>query len=251
MAQDQALWLKSVDKDALDYHERQFKNPYRSTIAFSDWLKSLRLISPKKSINVLDLGSGEGASLSYLARKFPISNFTGVEINKNLVDKGNKIFEKLKINNCKLEVGDLYRINRKFINKVDGIISLQTLSWLPEYKKPIKEMIKLNPKWIAVSSLFYDGLVECEIKVRDFKRSSGKKPEDVFYNVYSLKLIENLFKKYGYKKFKFTPFTIDVDIEKNKDGRMGTYTVKTNKGKRLQISGPLLMSWYFAAASKV
>lgn len=250
MTQDQTLWLKSVDKDALDYHERQFRNPYRSTVAFSDWIQSLKLLLPNKSSRVLDLGSGEGAAVSYLAQKYSKSYFTGIEINKKLVNKGNKILKYLHQSNCKLEAGDLYKLEKKYKDIIDGITCLQTLSWLPEYKTPIREMVKLNPKWIAMSSLFYDGLVECEIKVRDFARSGGKKPEDVFYNVYSLKLVKNLFEKSGYKKFKFTPFRIDIDIDKNKDGRMGTYTVKTEDGSRLQISGPLLMNWYFIAAMK-
>ena len=249
MKKDQKLWLKSIDEEALNYHERQFKIPYRSTVFFTNWLQSLKLLSPKISNNILDIGSGEGANLSYLAKMFPKSNFTGLDINKTLVEKGNQIFKKLKQENCHLEVGDLYSLNKKYKNS-DGIISLQTLSWLPSYKKPILEMINLNSKWIAISSLFYEGFVECQIKVKDYTRSGGKKAEEVFYNVYSLKLVEDFFKKNGYKKFRFQPFIIDVDIEKNEDGKMGTYTIKTDKGSRLQVSGPLLMNWCFIVAEK-
>lgn len=245
MSQDQTLWLKPVDKNALDYHEKQFKNPYRSTIAFSNWLKSLKLLSKKTPKKILDVGSGEGASLSFLAGGFPKSEFIGVDINKTLVKKGNLLFNKMGQKNCFLEVGDLYALNKKYKNVFDGVISLQTLSWLPEYKVPLKQIIKLNPSWIAISSLFYDGFVECEIKVKDY--TNVRTPQEVFYNVYSLKLVENFLKKHGYKKFKYVPFIIDADVEKNSDGKMGTYTLKTEKG-RIQISGPLLMNWYFIAA---
>lgn len=250
MSQNKSLWLKSLDKAALDYHERQFKNPYRSTIAFCDWLESLHLLSSKKLTKILDIGSGEGANLSYLASQFSHAFFVGIDINKTLVARGNQVFKKLKQTNCRLETGDLYRLNKKYKNTLDGLISLQTLSWLPSYQQPISEMVKLNPKWIAISSLFYDGFIDCEIKVRDYTKFGGKKAEEVFYNVYSLRLIEEFFKEKGYKKFKFTPFAIDIDIDKNKDGRMGTYTVQTKQGSRLQISGPLLMNWYFIVAER-
>lgn len=250
MNQDKTPWLKLVDKEAVDYHERQFKIPYRSTVAFSKWLERIRLLSPNDSKIILDIGSGEGASLSYLAGKFPRSAFTGIDINKTLVKKGNVIMKKIKQDNCRLEIGDLYKLNKKNKNVFDGITSLQTLSWLPSYKEPIMEMIKLHPKWIAISSLFYDGFIDCEIKVRDYTKSKGKKAGEVFYNVYSLRLIERFFKKNGYRKFQYIPFIIDIDIDKNKDGRMGTYTVKTKEGSRLQISGPLLMNWYFIVAER-
>lgn len=250
MKQDKSLWLKLSKKDISNYHEKQFQNPYRSTVFFTDWLKSLNLLSSKKTQNILDIGSGEGANLSYLAQRFTQSNFTGVDLNKNLVKKGNLIFKKLNLKNCKLEIGDLYALDKKYKGEVEGVISLQTLSWLPSYELPVEEMIKLKPKWIALSSLFYDGLIECEIKVRDHTGFKNKKYKEVFYNVYSLKLIEGLFRKKGYKKFKYIPFEIDVDIEKNKDGRMGTYTVKTKNGSRMQISGPLLMNWYFIIAER-
>ena len=45
---------------------------------------------------------------------------------------------------------------------------------------------------------------------------------------------------------------IDIDIKKPKDKNlMGTYTVKTVENKRLQISGPLLMNWYFIKIVKI
>lgn len=250
MNQDKTAWLKLVDKDALDYHKRQFRNPYRSTIFFCNFLESLKLLSKKNSKNILDIGCGGGANLNYMATRFPNSTFTGIDINKSLITRGNIIFKKIKLDNCKLEVGDLYALNKKYRGIFDGIISLQTLSWLPSYELPIKEMIKLRPEWIAISSLFYDGFVECDIKVRDYTKSGGRKSEEAFYNVYSLKLIEDLFKKNGYKKFKYIPFVIDIDLNKNKDGRMGTYTIKTDKGSRVQISGPLLMNWYFIIAER-
>lgn len=249
MSQDKKQWIKLDDEKAFRYHENQFKTPYRSTVHFCNFLKSQGLLLSQDRKDILDIGSGEGANISYLATKFPKSNFTGMDINKTLIKKGNVMFKKLNQQNCKLEEGDLYNFNKKYKNAFDGIISLQTLSWLPSYQQPLTQMIKLNPKWLAISSLFYDGFIECEIKVREYKQSK-KKYKESFYNVYSLKLVEDFFKKNGYRKFIFTPFTIDIDVYNNKDGRMGTYTVKMENGSRIQISGPLLMNWYFIAAIK-
>src|SRR6266545_7798201 len=49
-----AEWL---DKDKInrDYHERQFREPYRSTIAFCNWLEAEGLVSPESELRILDL----------------------------------------------------------------------------------------------------------------------------------------------------------------------------------------------------
>ena len=43
---------------------------------------------------------------------------------------------------------------------------------------------------------------------------------------------------------------MDIDLPKPDSPRMGTYTVKSESGERLQFSGALFMSWYFVLAEK-
>ncbi len=38
-------------------------------------------------------------------------------------------------------------------------------------------------------------------------------------------------------------FEIDIDIPKPPIDHMGTYTMTVDNGKRIQISGPILMLW--------
>ena len=59
------------------------------------------------------------------------------------------------VNNLNFKVGDMYQLEKE---DFDGVISLQTLSWLPDYEKPLEEISqKINPRWIAITSLFYPG----------------------------------------------------------------------------------------------
>jgi hypothetical protein len=51
----------------------------------------------------------------------------------------------------------------------------------------------------------------------------------------------------GYSISRYKPFKIDVDIPKpNNPDQMGTYTLTTEAGCRLQCSGPLVLPWGFA-----
>ena len=158
-------WIRQVD---LDYHERQFREPYRSTVAFCDWIESLSLIDNASRIEVLDVACGLGGNIAYMAKRYPQCSFTGIDINDQLVQAGNRIFESAGIENCRLKTADLYRLNENFAGKFDAVISFQTLSWLPDFEAPLQSLCKLDAKWIALTSLFYDGPLSCKIEVQDY-----------------------------------------------------------------------------------
>lgn len=242
-------WLKTYDDD---YYNRQFKIPYQSTIKFCDWLEQLGVLNKQSNYNILDIGTGKGANLYYMQQRFPFCQYTGIDINKDFIKYCNTLCENENITNCKLEYGDLYHLDsEKYANSFEGITCYQTLSWLPEYEVALTEMITLNPNWIAMTSLFYYGLVDCKIEVQSYNNPQEKNSfRTISYNIYSLPRIENFFSEKGYKIFKFCPFEIDVDLPKPDHSYMQTYTQILNDGKRIQISGPLLMNWYFIYAAK-
>lgn len=251
MKQRLTEWLEPVKKGDIDYYERQFQKTYRSTVKFCDWLESLGLLDKNKKCTVVDIGAGLGGNIYYMAKRYPKSFFTGIDVNPLLVRMGNKLFKKLNLKNCKLVKGDLYNLGSEHKGKYEGVVSYQTLSWLPDYKLPVKKMAELKANYVAITSLFYDGDINCKISVQDYTLPIGNKPyREAFYNTYSLKLVKELFRKCGYPRFDYIPFEIDIDLSKPKTKGMGTYTETLKNGKRLQISGPLLMNWYFILARK-
>jgi SAM-dependent methyltransferase len=179
LSQRTSEWIEAVDLGYLEYHRRQFETPYRSTIAFSKWLRTLGLPAP--NTRIADIGCGMGAALNYLAGEAPNTVFRGIEISERLVHLGRKLIDK---SNVSLLVGDLYQLDLTHKNSYDGIISLQTLSWLPNFQQPLKAMCTLNPNWIALSSLFYDGPVSCNIEVQDYTQPLKSQPyKQEFYNI--------------------------------------------------------------------
>ena len=72
----------------------------------------------------------------------------------------------------------------------------------------------------------------------------------MFYNIYSLPRIKNFLAKRGFKTFKYSPFVIDIDLPKPGHTNMQTYTEKLIDGKRMQMSGPIPMSWFFIYAAR-
>lgn len=243
-------WLEGVkNPSCMQYHEKQFANPYRSTVAFCDFLEENDLIKPHT--NIIDMCAGQGANSYYMAKRYPHCHFDGIDINPMLVETGNEALAKLSQHNCALYQGDLYNLDTKYIGKYDGLVCYQTLSWLPEYKTPLEKMVELNTSWIAMTSLFFDGNLNCTIQVQDYNEPVAGKPyAEYYYNTYSLRLIEQFFNEHGYKKVIYQPFEIDIDLPNAMPTGKGTYTEKLVDGRRLQFSGPLLMNWYFVVAIK-
>jgi len=242
MKQRTTEWIEKVD---LAYHSRQFTTPFRSTVLFCEWLESLNCLNADSQLNIVDIGSGQGANIYYMAERYKNSHFVGLDINQELISAGNDFFKEKQLTECRLEHGDIFSLDSKHISKFDGLMCYQTLSWLDGYEAALKEMMTLDPKWIALTSLFYDGEADCYIDVKNFLKDKNSS-----YNIYSLPRIKKFLARHGYSDIQCTPFKIDIDLEKPDDGGMGTYTEILQNDDKIQIAGPLLMPWYFILARK-
>jgi ubiquinone/menaquinone biosynthesis C-methylase UbiE len=233
-----------------DYHDRQFAIPYQSTISFCDWLVGLGTIDERRS-RICDLGCGKGANLLYMARRFPHCSFAGLDINEQLVRAGSELLRRASVANCQLSAGDLHNAGSYFgKGEFDGVISLQTLSWLPGYDRAIDAIVSLSPKWIALTSLFFDGPIDTKTVISEFDPAKrGEAKRSFWYNTYSLPSVKQYLFDRGYKQFKHIRFDIPIDLPRPVQGKMQTYTELTTDGRRLQISGPLLMNWHFIYAA--
>lgn len=240
-------WLV-MDEENLKFHMGQYDRPYRSTVKFLEYLQT----QIKKTDNtILDLGCGAGAVLKYLMRdKNLFSEGVGIDINEEMIDVGNKILKERNIDNCELRAGDFFQLKREDFKKLDGVISLQTFNILPNYLDIAQCMCRLEPSWIAFSTLGFEGLIDYEIRLHDYTKSKDGEYAEVFYNIYSLLRMKEHFSSLGYSKFNYIEFEMDIDLpQTNKMGR-GTYTVKTEQGKRIQVSGGMMMPWYFVFVEK-
>jgi SAM-dependent methyltransferase len=217
------------DKETRAYHLKQWNEPYRSTVHFCDFIAD-KLDAAKK---VVDLGCGAGAPTNFLANRYPKVNFIGLDISKELISctKSGP--------NLDFEVDDAENLLIRF--GVDGVVMMQTLHTMPDPAIPLHQVAtRLRPAWIALSTLIYEGNINCKIVV-----SEPMVPRMQYYNVFGLPGLCKQMLAEGYVCTKHQPFQIDVDLPKPNDlDVMGTYTLNTENG-RLQCSGPLVLPWGF------
>lgn len=228
------------DDRSMQYHLDQFTNQKRSTQYFYEFCAELL----NQSQFVIDIGCGTGAATHFIAKSSPSTKVLGIDSDSILIRNAKSIVEQVPLPNLDFEVADLYRMEDSD-SICDGVVSLQTISWLDGIDEPmISIFTKLQPRWIALSSLFYEGDITATIVIDEHKRNRQSN-----YNVYSIPKLDRLSKEFGYVVTKVKKFTIDVDLPKPLDiDFMSTYTekiVSAEEDERIQISGPILMNWYF------
>jgi hypothetical protein len=105
--------------------------------------------------------------------------------------------------------------------------------------------------YVVTNSLFTDALVGVKIEVTQYNDESlAEKVGPVPYNIYCLDRFCAECHRAGASSVVSTDFEIDVDLPRPAHRHMGTYTEKLESGRRLQISGPLLMPWKFVLLRK-
>jgi len=229
------------DKDK-EFHIASMKKYFTEKQEIDKFLE--RLITPiikSKELKILDACCGIGHISYLLSELSPRSTFLGIDQTPYLIEEAKKLCSDRK--NVSFEVADIYDLPSKYQKTFDVCINWKTISWLPYYDQCIKSLVAVTKKHIFLSSLFYDGDIDFEIKVREFKKESGKEGFNAFYNVYSFPHFERFVYELGAENVKPYDFEIDIDIPRPPTDQMGTYTVTLKNGKRLQISGAIAMSW--------
>jgi SAM-dependent methyltransferase len=237
--QEQTSW---ADEASLKYHLKQYEEVKESTQLFLDFIKNNVVINSNNII--IDLGCGAGGATKYISANLPQSEIIGIDSSPELIDIANS----MRNPNCFYQVGDF--LNLHSMDSVQGVYSIHTLMCLPEFQQPVEQVLtKLKPHWFAISSLFYRGEIQSITILTE-----NKKNRSVYYNTYSIPELNRFVNRFGYSVSSIERFDISFDLPPIIDSDfLGTYTVALKENEdaaRLQISGPMLMNWYFVLISK-
>ncbi len=194
-----------------------------------------------KRLKIVDVCCGIGHIVHLLSEISPRSCFHGIDQTSYLIREARRLNAGNTL--ATFEAGDIYDLAGKYRKQFDISVSWKTLSWLPHYDKMLKALVTVTRKHIFLSSLFYEGDIDFEIKVREYKKERAKRGFNSYYNVYSLPHFREYVFNLGVKDIQVHDFEIGIDLPRPPIDLMGTYTLKMQNRNRLQVSGAVVMSW--------
>jgi ubiquinone/menaquinone biosynthesis C-methylase UbiE len=196
-----------------------------------------RSLQPQK---IADIACGGGGTSFHLSTLYPHASYTLVDLNEDAVFMARESTKHLE---AICMAGDIYDLSLE-TNTYDLVVCWQTLSWLTKPEAALHELIRICKPGgrVFASSLFNrDKDVDIYSQVVDHAQPSAAEGLNYTYNTYSVFSIR---KWVGalVTGMQVHEFEIPIDLEYAARG-MGTYTARLENGKRLQISGGMLMNW--------
>jgi len=218
-----------VEDKYREYHFKQYKEPYRSTISLINFVKNT--IYVEREYTVVDIGCGAGANIYWFKKHFPSWKFTGVDVDVELIQ-----FAKEHNPESDFISLDFLKLNGRF----DIAMAIQFIVSVPfDLRDFLEKCADISRQYIIFTGLFSPGWIEQYTIAKDIEDGW-----EGIYKVYSIERLKQICKDLGFSQLFIEKYDIDIEIAKPAKPKFGTYTEKTSDGRLLQISGYMLMPWY-------
>jgi len=205
--------------------EKRYSNPKMS------FLELFKILKVKPNDSILDVGSANGELLYNLKKKYRDNKLSGFEILPSLIKVAKKNLPK-SINLYKVDITKKIEIKEKF----DVIIVSGVISIFDDYKKPLRNLIKIlkpNGK-IFIFNLFNKYNIDVFIKYRT--RSQNTNVLQSGWNIHSIKGLEDFFKAHG-KKIQVFKFKPKKGFKGKSNDPIRSWTFKNKKNENLIMNG--------------
>ena len=234
--------LEADVREAERYYLAGFERKSQQQAFLEDIVGKLK-ISP---VDVLDLCCGGGASSYFLSQRLLNSVFTLVDYNEDAVRIARSRLDSRRMRFIRSDYHDLDEAKQ-----YDLVLCLQALSFVEDPRSLLEKAIDLaNPGgYVIFSSLFnldYD--VDIYSRVIDHTRESHGLGLSYNYNTFSVPTIR-AWMGARVKKSDFERFEIAIDLAPEGRG-LGSHTVNLHGGRRLTLSGGMVMNWAFLLVQK-
>ncbi len=230
-------YKKSVDKNLKINNFCPFRYEKQMDYLFPLLVKNVNKYTNGYKPKILDIACGYGRLIYFIKELNMTCEIWGIDYVARLINLAKKNFKDSK--NIKFRSGNLYDLSRDYKKFFDIVISYKTLSWLPDYKDAVKEMMSAATDRVYITSLFYNGNMSFETKINELNKKTY-----TYLNTYSLNEFKSFCKKNGAKKVIAHEIYIDFDLPKPEDPDiLKTFTIKTADKKRLEVTGNVILNW--------
>lgn len=182
-------------------------------------------------MRVLDVGCGVGHFYPSLKKINQNIYYHGVDISEHYVELAKRVFCGEK--NFKISKDDIFDLKFKD-NSYDMTICYMVLPFIPNWKKAVKELVRVTKKHLFLRLLLSDYTYIIKI----YKRGHRKNIPYEYYNIYSEREFVDYLKKVGASKIEVLEDECKIRMKRKKELPFSTYTY----GK-MQIIGNIVLTW--------
>ena len=187
----------------------------------------------KKKIKLGDIGGAAGEFGNYISAELPAIDVINLEYNDDLVSASLERFPNLSA--IKFDVLDGNALEK---NSFDAFTMLGVLSIFDDYEKVVSNIVAwLRPGGrLILHGMFND--YDLDVYVR-YKKSAENYPEDLEsgWNIISVKSLKDLLASLGNFEVNIEDFSIGIDLEKDPDDPVRSWSETDAFGERYITNG--------------
>lgn len=197
-------------------------------------------------MTILDVGCAAGHYYNGLVRLDQDLKYTGVDATVKYIQFAKEHFKNNP--NTRFEVGDIFNLDPAL--KADIVYCCNVILHLPDFRAPIKNLLKAARKYCFIRTLVSDKTYLNKFLYTDDFDANGNPTNFVHQNTYSVSLLSTFIKEQGnYKveviKDKFDGDSINKEFENFGDQQSAVTRVVGDK----QIAGNVVFEWQWLKIS--
>jgi len=239
-----ATYTEVVQKDSahlIKEHAGMFQRELRSIARLKEVIREsgMNCAAVKR---VGDIAGGLGQHAYHLRDVFPNASFEVIDILPEQIEEAKRLHKEMGIaDRFSANVGDIYHLPAA---QYDVTLCWNTIFVLDDEQEAVRQLVHATKPGghVFFSLLLNTHDVDLKTTIIDYTRASSKDNAHMSYNTYAQERFIAFCRSLGVKEASAHEFVMDIDLENRFQG-VGTYTLKLEDGKRLQVSGGLLMRW--------
>lgn len=207
-----------------------------STSAKQNFIEIANLIedSGLQNESIADIGCAIGAFPWYLKRRFPLANVAGYEYSNQLVLRGKEVFPGLNLTQADILDEAFWLTMQKKYSVVTMVGVLSIFDSIYEPLNNVKKILKDGGKFY-IFGLFNEWDIDVNVKYKP--ANSIRNVFESGWNITSHKTIKSTLENVGFSSICFHKFDISVDLYKNYEDPVRSWTETLSSGERQIVNG--------------
>ena len=177
--------------ETTNYNKHINSNPVQKKLIDNFYNQVYRLLKPLKLDSILDVGCGEGITLSKFEKEGIGKKLFGIDYSDDALKIGKKIYPHLN-----LKKGNIYDIKEKD-NSFDLVMATEVLEHLDDPEKALKELIRVSRKYVMLSVPNEPFFIGANLLRGKYLKGFGNHPEHI--NHWTLFSFRKFLQKNGLK----------------------------------------------------